>query len=109
MRSAHTTRQTNHQRITFESPQDIEVIAMAQLGFSTKAIMQQVNLTPGQITYRLTKGKLAEGYQPHHTYRSEWRNGTSPAAQSVLNRMLPGRSEERRVGKECRCGWSRST
>lgn len=77
-------------KITFEDAQDIEVVALAQLGFSTKFIMSCTPLSEHQISYRLNKGKVAQGYEKGHTYRSEWRNGTGKVAQSMMATLLPG-------------------
>ncbi len=77
-------------KITFEDAQDIEAIALAQLGFSNKYIQSCTPLTECQITYRLTKGKLAEGLPKGQGYRTQFRNGTSSMARQVIEYMLPG-------------------
>src|SRR5215813_14837674 len=85
-------------KITFEDSDDIEAVALAQLGFSNKYIMENTKLTEHQINYRLTKGKIAEGYKKGIGYRSMWRNGTSRVAQEISDSVLPGL--RRSVGRE---------
>lgn len=77
-------------KITFEDSQDIEAVALAQLGFSNKFIQSCTPLTEHQINYRLTKGKTAEGLPKGQGYRSQFRNGTSAMARSIMEEMLPG-------------------
>src|SRR3989475_13318051 len=36
----------------------------------------------------------------------EWEKGQLSSSQAALRSLPPGRSEERRVGKECRSRWS---
>jgi hypothetical protein len=85
-------------KITFEDAEDIEAIALAQMGFSNKFIKQSVSLSECQINYRLTKGKKAEGYEKGVGYRSMWRNGTSRLAQDMITTTLPG--IRRKVGRD---------
>lgn len=75
--------------VTFQDPNDIEVVILAQLGRGTTYIQESTGLTPHQIAYRLAKAKKAEGYQPGHTYRSEWRAGTGAMAQMVETLIAP--------------------
>src|SRR5205807_4025777 len=53
---------------------------------------------------------LQEGAHParHRTRRPLGRTGARVARAAAGHAPAPGRSEERRVGKECRASWSRS-
>jgi len=82
-----TPRKSIH-KIKFTDVRDIECVVLAQLGWSTAAILAEVDLTKCQIAYRLTKAKNADGYEKGHTYRSEWRNGTSRVARAVMSQWL---------------------
>jgi hypothetical protein len=73
--------------VSFELDADIEVVALAQLGMSNRMIEAETGFTSNQIMYRLSKAKKGEGYQPGHTYRSEWKNGTSFAARQTINSL----------------------
>jgi len=88
--------QTNRHPITFQDSADIECVCLAQLGLSNAAISESTNLTSNQITYRLRKAKVAEGYETGHTYRSEWRNGTGQAVRQVINTLVPSLRKENR-------------
>ena len=75
--------------ITFELEQDRRCVVLAQLGMSSKMISEETGLTENQVVGRIFKAKKAEGYKSGHTYRSEWRSGTSSAARTVINSLGP--------------------
>jgi predicted metal-dependent HD superfamily phosphohydrolase len=58
--------------------QDFTAALMASMGFSTKAIQDETDLTPGQISYRLRMG---------HISRADYRNGTSVLARQMFIRQ----------------------
>lgn len=82
-------KRTRH-KITFLDAEDIEAVALAQLGMSNEVIQERSSLSAGQIQYRLTKAKRAEGLPRGQGYRSQWRNGTSSIARDVMQGLLPG-------------------
>lgn len=59
---------------------DLRCAMLAALGFSTKMIVEQTGLTPCQVSYRLTKGRIK---------RKDYRDGTSDIAQRVIDRVVP--------------------
>lgn len=71
--------------ITFHDGDDNETVSLAMLGMSNRAIRRQTDnrLTDSQITYRLSKAKRTEGNKLG--YRVNYRNGTSPMAQQIIN------------------------
>lgn len=73
----------------FESEAQQRIIALAQLGRSSAYIEAETGFSPIQISYGLTKAKKGEGYAAGHTYRSEWKNGTSFAAREVEQSLMP--------------------
>lgn len=75
--------------ITFELEQDRRCVVLAQLGLSNAYIAEETGLSENQVTGRLFKAKKAEGYEKGHTYRSEWRHGTSSAARTAINALGP--------------------
>ena len=78
---------TQHMLVNFELESDQRCVALAQLGMSSAFISEETGLSGSQIYYRLTKAKKAEGYEAGHTYRSEWKNGSSFAARTVINSL----------------------
>lgn len=82
-------RRTRH-KVTFLDAADIEVVALAQLGFNNEAIQRHADLTDSQIQYRITKAKKAEGYAKGTGYRSTWRDGTSEVARNIASGVVPG-------------------
>src|SRR2546430_4962430 len=58
--------------------------------------------------------EIAEKFRPSHadfTYEAKygirnWQGGGRASARETIGRVAAGRSEERRVGKECRSRWS---
>jgi len=86
---------TRH-KIKFSDPTvlEVEAVVLARLGQSTDAIQRETGLTPCQIQYRLTKAKTAEGYKRGVSYRTKWRDGTSPEVKLVRNILLPGMRKE---------------
>ena len=72
--------------VTFETFSDATCVALAALGQSDKVIMRELNLTQGQIQYRLHKAKTVEGYA--NGYRVQWRNGESDIVHQVKRDIL---------------------
>lgn len=72
------------QTVTFELDEQIEAVALAQLGFSNAYIASKTGLGKGQIQYLLTKAKTAERYKSGVTYRSTYKDGTSAVARAVI-------------------------
>jgi hypothetical protein len=58
----------------FQNRDDFRCLLLGQLGFATDFIASQTRLSPGQVLYRLRKGK---------TRRADYRSGDSEAAQLV--------------------------
>jgi len=54
---------------------DLDALVLAELGFSTKFIEHETDLTPSQITYRLHKVNVK---------RADYRNGGSVIACYIL-------------------------
>lgn len=73
----------------FEPEAQRRIIVLAQLGRSSAYIEAETGFSPKQIMYALSKAKNKEGYESGHTYRSEWRNGTSFAAREVEQSLGP--------------------
>ena len=61
----------------FENVQDFRVLVLGNMGFSTDYIVQRTKLTPGQVLYRLGKGKVR---------RMDYRSGNSPLAIDLMKR-----------------------
>lgn len=76
------------------SEAEIEAIALAELCQSNRRIMQSTGLSDQAVSYVLTKAKNLEGYKKYCTYRSGWRDGTSPIAQQVVSKVLPVLKQE---------------
>jgi len=74
---------SKRQFVNFSRVEDIDVIVMAQLGRSTKAIQARTGLSAGQIQYRLTKAKKQDNLPVGIGYRVQWRDGTSALARRV--------------------------
>jgi hypothetical protein len=74
---------------TFERTEQLEMIALAQLGLGNEAIREETGLSNGEITYGLHKAKALEGYDSGHTYRSEWRRGTGKVVRQVMKTLAP--------------------
>jgi orotate phosphoribosyltransferase-like protein len=87
--------------VNFEHEVHRRAVALAQQGMSSAFIAEETGLTANQISYALTKAKIAEGYKAGHTYRTEWRNGTSFAARETLKSLTPilMQDAERRLPK----------
>lgn len=64
--------------IRFTESEEIEVVVMGELGFSTQAIADETGLSKGQVLYRL---RLAQ------VKRADYRNGKSDTAERVLDTM----------------------
>lgn len=88
MRLISLKNSTLRRPITFLKSKDIEVVVLAQLGAANNYIAQRTGLSPGQVQYRLTKAKNAEGYAPYTSYRTEWRNGASAIYRDVARTFL---------------------
>jgi hypothetical protein len=64
-------------RVNFlENTDDLQVLILGRLGFSTDFIVKKTGLSEGQVIYRLAKG---------HTRRLDYRNGESEEATVVLH------------------------
>lgn len=81
---------TQRHRVNFLDENDVEAVALAQLGQSTAAIRRSTGLTACQVTYRLTKAKTADGLPRGTGYRRQWQEGMSPLAEKVRRIMLGG-------------------
>lgn len=86
MAKAKKQTKSNRPLVTFEDYKDAQCVALAQLGQSDKVIMRDLELSQGQIQYRLHKAKTLEGYD--HGYRTQWRNGESEVVQQIKRDML---------------------
>jgi hypothetical protein len=64
----------------YSNADDHECAFLGSMGFSTRCIMAETNLRPGQITYRLHKAAIR---------RIDYRNGTSDIASLMLRHMRP--------------------
>src|SRR5690554_7814618 len=86
--------------------EDLRAAASVIKGRKVAATIKQAMVVPGSGLVKaqaekegLDKVFLEAGFQ--------WREpGCSMCLAMNNDRLLPGRSEERRVGKECRCRWS---
>ena len=87
---------TKHTKVDFELDQYNRCVALAQLGMSSAFITEETGLSEGQIVYALTKAKRAEGYKSGHTYRTEWKNGTSSAARQMVSSVGTQLAEDAR-------------
>ena len=88
------TKKQAHVLVNFELDADLQCVVLAQMGMSSAYIAEETGLSHNQITYRLTKAKKAEGYKAGHTYRSEWKSGSSFAARTVINSLGPQLKED---------------
>lgn len=100
---ARTSKQLRAQKsrhtVNFLNSQDLEAVALAQLGIGSKAIAQITGLSEGQITYRLNKSfytehKKVEGHR--QGWRQSWRDGTSEFAQSLIRAVVPNMKKDLR-------------
>ena len=60
----------------------MQIAILAGMGIGTKAIVENVGVTPCQVTYRLHKWKIK---------RADYRNLRSPLAQQLARRMFTSR------------------
>ena len=67
----------------FQQDAQAELIALAMLGQSNRAIKQSLAYTDGQIQYALRKAKDLQKMKA--SIRSQWRDGTSGVAQQVMH------------------------
>ena len=65
---------TTPRKVNWTNDEDFQTVILAQLGFSTKFIIEKVGFTPCQVSYRLHKAGVK---------RSDYRNGHSVVARSV--------------------------
>ena len=79
---------TQRHVVNFSDPNDLEAVTLAKLGQSSKAIRYATDLTPCQISYRLTKAKLADGLPRGKGYITAYRDGTSDTAKTVMRTFL---------------------
>jgi len=78
-----------HHRWLLTSEQEIEAVALAQLCQTNRRIANSTGLKDQSVTYILAKSKRLEGYEKHHTYRSEWRDGSGKLVNQVITQVLP--------------------
>lgn len=72
--------------ITFAADADALAVGLAKLGQGDSVIMEDCNLSPGQIAYRLRKAQTLEGGSGG--YRRAWAKGTSEVAQLVKKDLV---------------------
>jgi hypothetical protein len=78
--------QTKPRRVDFfTNDSDYECAFLGSMGFSTRCIGRQIQLTPGQIIYRLRKAAIR---------RIDYRDGTSDVASIMLRHMRPSVEKE---------------
>lgn len=65
----------------FEHADDHNCALYAAMGFSTKMIMAETQLSHSQVTYRVTKAGLTKA---NGASRTDFRNGTSPFAAPFM-------------------------
>lgn len=92
----HQSEKTIVQRVDFHiHANDFKCALLASLGWTTAAIMEETDLTQGQVQYRINK--FEEGRKRGAlTHRASYRQGTSPIARSVVNMFI---RRESRVNK----------
>ena len=71
---------TRPMRVNWASDQDLQCAILGAMGFSTRFIGEQTGLSPCQISYRLSKGRIK---------RADYRNGESEMAQRVMDQVAP--------------------
>lgn len=72
---------TKPRRVDFANLEDdFEVAMLGSLGKSTKFIAKYTGLSPCQVTYRLSRGRIK---------RRDYRDGTSGVSKEILNVIMP--------------------
>jgi len=71
---------TRPMRVNWASDEDLQCAILGAMGFSTRFIGEQTGLSPCQISYRLSKGRIK---------RADYRNGESEMAQRVMDQVAP--------------------
>jgi len=71
---------TRPMRVNWASDEDPQCAILGAMGFSTRFIGEQTGLSPCQISYRLSKGRIK---------RADYRNGESEMAQRVMDQVAP--------------------
>ena len=66
----------------WHTPDGMKIAILAGMGISTKGIVENVGVTPCQVTYRLHKWRIK---------RNDYRNLKSPLAQQMARRMFTTR------------------
>lgn len=68
---------------------DFQTFLLAALGFKTKTIARRLDLTEGQVQYRITKAEKKRR-KGDMTQRTAYRDGTSDIANTVINMFSGG-------------------
>jgi catalase len=71
---------------TYQGEEQAELIAMAMLGQSNKAIQRELEFSDGEITYALSKAKELQALP--QAIRASWRDGTNPVARQIRVEMM---------------------
>lgn len=82
---------TQKHLITFSniSSDEVEAVALAKAGRSTRRIAAVTGLTVAQVNYRVTKAKKLDGFKRGHGYRTAWKDGTSEEARAYDSMFMP--------------------
>lgn len=89
-------RKLTRHAVNFEDPVDLEAVTLSRCGFCRELVAAQTGLSQGQVTYRSTKAKTAEGYPRGIGYVRAYQLGMSPFAKQVLRVALPSMRTETR-------------
>lgn len=76
----------------------IEAVCLAKIGKGNQLLRTRynINLSDGQLTYRLTKAKTLAGLDKGDGFRKQWREGRSDVEEIVAAVMPELRKEYRR-------------
>lgn len=83
-------KKLNVRHTVLQDPETIEAVCLAELGKGNDLLRTEyaINLSNGQLQYRLTKAKTLAGFKQGDGFRKAWREGRSQY-EEVIGAMLP--------------------